>query len=432
MRSNSAQRGEAVDVTRQALLGRLGRFLPDPEYREFFTWALSAKNPDRDLFTRIIALTQLGNLTAELLAGLSDAAEWPILLRYAVPVNLYQVFEVVSDNLGIGLAVPGARPEVRDLLLDFDTVATDDLRHPSSRPVAELLAPLRARCDRISSFEQSLTAEHQRKITDRYRADRGLADAPAALEYSVWCGLVANLVSGRDVLAAIADTAGERAVRTATIERYTAVDRTVRHLDRTRAELLGTGSKAILVTATLGYFATVFGEMSGTDRGYLAALRDGSLMASFETAAVLVRLQNDIGTALLHMTSTERADLFASVRRRHDRNAGVSTLQILARAADEPPLNRFRKDLAHNEFNICLSALHTAEDAAEGFRILIDDLDYFARRYARLRRELEQQFAELERRLRDRRGIELARRFVDFHEHLYSHRYDTLAGDYAI
>ncbi|MBF6170970.1 hypothetical protein [Nocardia blacklockiae] len=431
MRSNSAQRRDAVEITRQALLARLGRFLPEPEYRAFFAWALSADNPHNDLFTRNIALTQLGNLTAELLAGLSDTAEWPILLRHAVPVNLYQIFEVVSDNLGIGLAEPGARPAVRDLLLDFDAVAADDLRRPSARPVPELLAPLRARCARISSFEQSLTAPYQRKITECYRAQRAREIPSHALEYSVWSGLVANLVAGRDVLTAIAGTAGERAVRAATLERYTAVDRTVRHLDRTRAELLDTGSRAILVTATLGYFATVFGELSGTDRGYLAALRDGSLTAAFETAAVLVRLQNDVGTTLLRATSAERADLLTSVRRRYGTTA-ASALPVLSRAADEPALNRFRKDLAHNEFNICLGTLRTAADVAEGFEILRDDLDYFAGHYARLRRELEQRLTDLERRLRDRRGIELTRRFVDFHEDLYAHRYDTLAGDYAI
>ncbi|MBB5915351.1 hypothetical protein BJY24_004263 [Nocardia transvalensis] len=428
MYSDPEQRREAVDVTRQELLVRLDRYLPEPDYREFFAWALSADNPDRALFTRIIALTQLGNLTGELLAGLSGADEWPALLRHAVPVNLYQIFEVVSDNLGIGLAEPGARPEARALLRDFDAVAAGDLRHPSTRPVAGLLAPLRSRCDRVSGFAQSLTAEYQRKIRDRYLADRAPAVAPDALEYSVWSGLVANLESGRDVLAALAGTAGEAAVRAATIERYTAVDRTVLGLDRSREELLDTGSKAILVTATLAYFATVFGELSGADPGYPAALDDGSLVAAFETAAALVRLQNDIGTPLLRMTRADRSDLFESLR---DGRAS-NPLSTLRAAANEPALNRFRKDLEHGEFNICLGMMRTADDPGEGLRVLIDDLDYFAERYARLRRELDRQLTALDRRLRDRRGIELTRRFVDFHERLYSHRYDTLDGDYAI
>ncbi|WP_433597584.1 hypothetical protein ACQPXH_17445 [Nocardia sp. CA-135953] len=69
-----------------------------------------------------------------MLADLSSPDDWPALLRHAVPVDLYQIFEVVSDNLGIGLASvqPDVDSELRDLLLDFNALAAEDLRHPSA------------------------------------------------------------------------------------------------------------------------------------------------------------------------------------------------------------------------------------------------------------------------------------------------------------
>ncbi len=128
MRTMEQRSDEVVQTTRAELLVRLDRYLPDTDFRAYFAWALSEDNPDRELYTRIIGLTQLGNLTAAMLGDLPGPDSWPTLMRTALPVNMYQIFEVVSDNLGIGLAAldPAEPSAVRDLLLRFNAVAADD------------------------------------------------------------------------------------------------------------------------------------------------------------------------------------------------------------------------------------------------------------------------------------------------------------------
>ncbi|GAA5158556.1 hypothetical protein GCM10023321_38510 [Pseudonocardia eucalypti] len=431
---DQSQREFTFADTRERLARALDAYLPGEEYRAYYRWALSAANPDRELFCRINALDQLANLTASVLAGLDEGTDWPTLVGHAAPVNLYQVFEVVSDNLGIGLAAPGADPVRRELVLAFDAEVAAELRSPTGRPATELLADLRRPASVVSAFEQSLRPKEHRMVARRY------ADGPGRptvdeLDATVWDGLVANVESGRDVLTALAGTRTEPIVRDRTVYRYAAVDRTLGASALSREELLETSVHTILVTPTLGYFASVFGEILSSDPGYPAVLADGSLVAAFDTAALLVRLLNDVGTPLLEMSRAERAALVDGLRPRFAENGSDSAIPLLAAASGAvPALNRLRKDLIHGELNVCLYEVHRATGAREGLEVFLDVLELCADRYARARKLFASQLSGLDTRLRERRGVEVARRFVAFHERLYSRPYDAprSSGDYAI
>jgi hypothetical protein len=167
-----------------------------------------------------------------------------------------------------------------------------------------------------------------------------------------------------------------------------------------------------------------------SDPGYLRALDDGSLMAALDTASLLVRLQNDIGTGLLGMRDADRSDLFASLAKEICNYS--SAIELVSRAARHPRLNRFRKDIANGEFNICLYDVYKVDDVGDGLSILLDNLQYFGNMYSHQIVALRQHLDKLGRQLHDRRIIEVTRRFVRFHQNLYSYPYDTLAGDYAI
>ncbi|WP_062989195.1 hypothetical protein [Nocardia anaemiae] len=361
------RRRDAARTTRNALQAQLDRYLPDEAYRNYFRWALSARNPERALFCRIIALTQLGNLTAAMLSGLPGKDDWHTRLRCAVPVNLYQIFEVVSDNLGLGLATvpPGADSELRDLLLDFNAIAVADLCRPTDRPAADLLAELAPRCARLGGAERNLVPHFHAAVARRY-AGEGIGPSSDATTAALWSGLAANLESGRDVLASIAGTRTEALVRARTVQRYSAVGRTLTAPDLTRADLVASGRDAILVVPTLGYFGAVFNEISLSDRGYRTALDSGLLERAFDTAALLVRLQNDIGTTLLRQSAGQRAEFVAKCRATYPSESHGTAIDLLVRAAAEPELNRFRKDLRHGEFNICLYEVHRCRFAGRG------------------------------------------------------------------
>jgi hypothetical protein len=420
-----------IEATSRTLLNCLDRYLPDNEYRGYFKWALSEENPHGGLFRRNIALTQLGNLTAEMLQNLPGPGSWSTLIAHAVPVNVYQIFEVISDNLGLGLAGKSSDESVdqRSLLLAFNTVAATDLKDPTTVPAAELLAHLKDTSAHFSGFVLSLTEKYQHVTAEEYENRTGLATAES-LQLNIWSGLVANIESGRDVLVAIGETCTESHVRAKTIERYEAVNQTLTSGSMSREELVSNSRRAILVTPTLGYFASVFGEVLNSDPGYLRALDDGSLMAALDTASLLVRLQNDIGTGLLGMRDADRSDLFASLAKEICNYS--SAIELVSRAARHPRLNRFRKDIANGEFNICLYDVYKVDDVGDGLSILLDNLQYFGNMYSHQIVALRQHLDKLGRQLHDRRIIEVTRRFVRFHQNLYSYPYDTLAGDYAI
>jgi hypothetical protein len=424
-------RDYAIATTSKALVYNLDRYLPDDHYREYFRWALSGENPRRDLFRRNIGVTQLGNLTAAMLWDVPGPGDWLTLVEHAVPVNVYQVFEVVSDNLGLGLAGKshGETADQRKLLLDFNTAAASDLRYPSSVPATELLDHLKDPSENFSGFALSLTQRHQGLTVKEYENCKGIA-AYDSLQRNIWSGLIANVESGRDVLAAIGETYSEPHVRAKTIERYKAVNDTLNSAFMSRDEVISNSRNAILVTPTLGYFAAVFAELLTSDPGYWRALDDGSAIATFDTASLLVRLQNDIGTGLLRMRDADRSDLFARLAKELPSSGGI--IELLSRAAFHPLLNRFRKDIANGEFNICLHQLYEVNDLGEGLLILLDNLKFFSDMYRAQSASLERRLIWLKQRIHDRRIIELTRRFVRFHEKLYSHAYDTIDGDYAI
>lgn len=419
------------------LLHDLDRLVPEPEYRRYLRWALSGENPKRDLFTRIMAINQLADLTTALLTGIGGPDDWSTLVGFSTPVNVYQVFEVVSDNIALGLAgaPAGVRSEQRELLMAFDAVAVADLAAPAGRPVAELIAHLREPAGKISGFEQSLAREQHSRIARHYGASTGAPDLHA-VEHSVWSGLVANLESSRDLLATIAGTQAEPVVRAGTVARYEAVDTTLISARPSRADRARTSARTILVAPTLAYFAGIFCEVLGGDAGYVDALADGTLLAAFDTASLLVRLQNDIGTPLLRMSMPERAALLEGLPARFPApTASADTVvALLTRASAVPQLNRFRKDLLHGEFNVCLDEVHGIEGLAAGMAAFRDALEFFVDLYAGTARQFAAQLAELDRRLSDRRTVVLARRFVDYHESLYVNAYDGVVqvGDYAI
>src|SRR4051794_34988851 len=82
------------------------RDVPESAYRDFCEWALSARNPRSLEWMQSLGITQLVHLTSKLFEGLLDEPEWMRLLDYARSMNVYQLYEIVSDNLAIGLARP--------------------------------------------------------------------------------------------------------------------------------------------------------------------------------------------------------------------------------------------------------------------------------------------------------------------------------------
>src|SRR4051812_3038170 len=95
---------QILENTLAALETSLAEYMPDCAYRDFYQWALSASNPLGTTWLEALGVYQTTHLTFELLDGIISDEAWDVLVPYISPMNTYLAYEVVSDNLAIGLA----------------------------------------------------------------------------------------------------------------------------------------------------------------------------------------------------------------------------------------------------------------------------------------------------------------------------------------
>jgi hypothetical protein len=356
---------------------------------------------------------QLVRLYGTLAAGLTDDAVAPKVSELLARIAVYQTYEIVTDDLGMGLFGPAAATRAagarRALLRSFNAAMTVRLRGP--RTAAALLRPQRRLAAPLCSPDPT--------------ADGRLSAERLAARRDPWPVLVANIEAGADVADLAADTLFGTLVRDGLAERYRAVSRTLAPRHLSRVELAAVGAHSVLVAPTLAYVLAVLTDLTASVPGLAAVVDDGTLAEALYDAAMLSRLLNDVGTDLVRLGHRARHDALQQARRK-------ATKQTPPRLAlTGPAFNRLAKDLRYGEFSLCLYAARRAPDVATAFDALESDLDHFCRLYALHRRRLEDALSRLTDRLADPRPATLIRRFVRFHTRLYAHRYDDPAGEYA-
>lgn len=423
-------------ASRTALTDAVARHMPSGPYRDFLSWALSARNPRQQEFLRTIGVTQLINMNMTLLAGLVEESRWPVMLRYAGIMNAYQVLEVISDNLAIGLGKPHLDEtdlERRALVSSINRAMIETLTPGRHTPAVLLLSGhARQAARHASSFEQSLAAQAHADLVDeyvRFHAGRGEPEAVREeLEYGLWPALVANVETCRELVAAMEGSATAGLLRQGLMDRYRAVDRTLFAEHLSRLELACTGAHTILVAPTLAFIVGALVEQVHEVDRYPRMVFNGVISDVLADAALLVRLQNDIGTRLLRMTPAQQAAQVHRVRH-EDAGAGV---ELLLGHGDDPTFARLHKDLEVGESNVALWHARRADSATAAWLALGESLAYYAQLYAQHSARLASGLAELDDRLEDRRASTVIERFVRFHERMYAHQHTELVGEYAI
>jgi hypothetical protein len=437
-KASIAERYEStLALTLTGFEASLDRYMPAGPYRDFYLWAISPQNPQREAFLQIIGASQLVKLTITLLDGLVDDASWPRLADHSVVMNVYQLYEIVSDNLAIGLAgqrkgdlMAGLR---RDLLRAFNDAMVARLRG-APKPAAQLLASWQpgARC--ISIFDQSLNGYKQRVSAEAYlslQADVGLDD----LEYSVWPVLVANIESCADLAQSMNGYLSSHLLREGLISRYQAVNGLLEMRALTLPQLADVGAEAILVVPTLAYYVAVLGEAIRPLEHFQLVIQNGSLARALYDAALLVRLLNDLGTQLVTQTPVDRAALVQALTLRHweDSETTPTIADLLSGSSDRSGLfTRLHKDIAYGEFNVALYGISDMTPRPEALQVFENNLAYFAQRYAQHQASLRDASAALSDCLGDNTLSTLILRFVRFHEQLYANPYHVDVGEYAV
>jgi hypothetical protein len=435
---------QLLSGTCDAVIGAMARYLPAGPYRDFASWAYSAQNPRRLEFLQAGGLIQVATMNVTLLGGLVEGDAWAETERYAVIMNAYQAFETISDNLGMGLGAPRLDEPARErlgLLASFNRSILRALEPGYTAPALLLLsgAPQQAAA-RASAFDQSLAGGTHAGVVEEYAKfvrQHGNADVnPTEIEFGLWGALVVNIEMARETVSALTGLATQQIYLDGLRNRYIAVDRCLRGPDLPRLELAGLGARTILVSPTLAYFAAILGEIISQPPAYRSIVADGSLGDLLTDAALLVRLQNDIGPRLLRLTAPQQSALLHRLTVRMHEARLVSAEEVLAllvaEAEADAAFTRLHKDLASEEFNLALWHPRRAEDAPSALRAFGESLGYFSTLYQQHSTRLATGIAMLDERLGDRRIGMVIDRFVRFHERLYSNRYTDRLGEYAI
>jgi hypothetical protein len=425
--------GRVLDATIECSTRSL-EHMPAGAYRDYLSWVLSEDGPQRDEWLQLAGVTGLVRLTVSLLDGIVRDDEWEALAGYAAIINVQQMYEVVSDNLAIGLAHPKNGDDTfavrRKLLSVFNGAMIERLRG-SKAAAPELLEPVEALMRQVSTAEQSLSPDKHRALADAFLAERSGASR-TELEHALWPSLLANIETTRDLSRATASCGVGELITQGLIARYAGVDRLLAEPTMSFPERLRASTDAIMVVPTLAYYVGVLAEIIRPTPSLASTIDDGLLFSAFHDAAVQVRLLNDIGPRLLVQADEERRTLVDSLRGTADRSSSPTLDALLIESLAEwgPLFTRIRKDVLHRELNLCVHD-YTSR-AADALSLFEEELAAASREYHVSRARLVAATRALDRQLGDEAIGSLIRRFVGFHEALYARDYDDPLGEYAV
>src|SRR5260221_7191544 len=91
-----------VDLNIAGILHSLD-YMPNCLYQDFSKWVLNHPNL-RQEWLQLSGITGIHRLTLGLLDGLLSGDEIADLIPYTIPINTFNSYEIISDNLSIGLA----------------------------------------------------------------------------------------------------------------------------------------------------------------------------------------------------------------------------------------------------------------------------------------------------------------------------------------
>jgi hypothetical protein len=434
-----------LDATVDNIRNSLQRHMPASHQRDFYLWGIDADNPLRDTFLYAMSVPQLINLSAFLLEDIVDPDQWKQLARYAGRLNTYFMYEVVSDDLAIGLSPladgDATYPMRREILYAFNYAMGERLAGDPT-PSGQVLEPLKQLTHSVSGFTQSMTREHHNLILGSYLEQHPDVSS-ADIEYALWPILVANIELCHDLTESMYRLNAGWMVRQGFIDRYQSVSELLQAPSALPlSELADIGTRSILVVPTLSYYVGVLTEVLNPHPQTYSIVSDGTLHEAVSTAALMVRLLNDVGLPLT-LSSYERESLINGLWHHHQKypEATSSITQLLINAAedkafqklfnDEALLTRFQKDASAGEFNICLHNLAYTNSIEDGLTALDGNIAYFAHLYQQSQERLQTVLAQINAQMGSPIIGTLIWRFVQFYAALYAKPYKTSTGEYV-
>jgi hypothetical protein len=409
--------------------------MPDSTYRDFAEWLLETPIYT-DEWLQLVGIHGLIRLTNNLLEGLLTPTEMFEILPFSVPMNISQMYEVVSDNLAIGLAdycpADATHHARRQLLRAFNDAVIARLEW-NTQSAKQALLPLLPIMRNVSTCDQSLSPHKHLKLMDAY-VDAHPDSSAEDIEYSLYPLLVANLETCSQLVEGITGLRSEPMVRHGLVRRYSGMNALLDKRFISREEMIQIGTDSIMVVPTLAYYVGLIAERIRPMTEYKSIVFDGSLLEALEDAALLVRLLNDMGTPVLEQSQKEREVLVAQLISHYDPTTQHTFQDWLNVVTCEHGImfSRLRKDCMYGEFNVCLHQARNAASLAHACEIFVEDLLVISNIYEETKARLYERLAEMNGRLGDQLLGKLISRFVEFHKVIYSQPFNEAHGEYAV
>lgn len=397
----------------------------------FLWWGLDDSTPEHNLFAQITGLVQLSNLSATLMGDLLLKSQYPELANYCGAINAYFFYEIFSDNLAHGfgpLAVTDPTYlQRRELIQHFNEAMiarlsgnTDDANHR--------METLKSRCEAISSLDHNLNAEKRDALLKIYAAATGVS--PEQAEFDLWSILQQNMGACANLIDLLHDSPFQESLREGLIRRYQSLNDLMRNDSTSVEDLLESSTWTILIVPTLIFYTAALSKVSPLTK----PVDDELLNEAVYSAAVLVRLLNDLGSMMTLPEATFRSDMDAlrSTYQAHADNYPHIVSFLLATAPTMPSLTRLHKDLRHGEHNVGFYRLAADSPVEDMLDELENNLHYYRQGYRQQINHLLGTLDQLSEQCGDTRPSQLIERIVVFHEEMYAVPFEERAGEYAI
>jgi hypothetical protein len=428
----------AIHETVGALQESLWEFMPDCAYRDFYAWALSDGNTQRSNWLQVIGASQIVQLTVKLMSEFVNDEQWALMAHHSAPFNAYLVYEVVSDNLAIGLAHSNLKSDAvferQAILHEFNRVVCQHLSGNGHDGEQQLRA-VKASAQTISSFTQSLSPGKQASVVRAYLQQHPQVSLPQ-IEHSIYPLLIANYRACITTAQHTEQFQTREIIQHGLLQRYATVDALLAGKRLSLEQLTTYSAYAILLVPTIAYYAEGLAAATQIQDRFQGVVDDGSLAEALYLTALLVRLLNDFGTQLLFQSVDERWELIDVLHEYvNARTSSPQTLnEVLLRAASEQGnlFTRLKKDIQHGEVNLGLWYLSNVTPIEDAIMLFAHRLEYFSQQYTYRFEQLKTLLESITDQLGDETLSNVIHRCVRFHEILYQNAYDAPDGEYAV
>ncbi|MEP6987479.1 MAG: hypothetical protein ABI970_17880 [Chloroflexota bacterium] len=423
-----------VQATIEKIKTSLMQHMPAGVQRDFYLWGISPTNANRDEFLQLIGMNQVINLASHILGPMVKPDDWQTLAEYSGLIHAYFMYELVSDDLAIGLSLLPSR--------DASVQTRKDILHSFNGAMVKRLSGVPNHSSELLEFIQPSTLNidgyNQASANEKYMAHfRQFVKAQSnrtVESFELWPILVANVEACNALVEATESLEISPIIRQGFINRYASVSQSLdAHINMTLEELTNIGTHTVSVIPVLAYYIGVLTEVIDPQPEIKGVIEDGLLEDALATAATIIRILNDMGVVATYSTGKRTSLIHSLWKASENKPMNVQSItQLLCHVANKTEaLTRFQKDILYGEFNICLHNLAYTESIEYGISIFGENLTYFAQLYRQSQMHLRDVLAGLDRRLKNNAVSNLINGFINFHEQIYTHRFDTTAGEYV-